>query len=268
MYKGGNNMEEIWKVCPSSPLYEVSSLGRIRNAKSKKIRKLQYTNLYLSFSIAVKGGMPMRLRVHREVAMAFIPNPDNLPQVNHIDGDKSNNAVTNLEWVSAQENIHHSITVLGNTRLVDDDTYAKIIEDYIPYSKKGSGHSQYDLAEKYNLSPLTINRVLNNHKCYTNKKHTRDKLTEEDMWYIVNNYTPHSIVGLLEEKGMSKQTFYKWVLPKLGLTVDELKVRYYTRVYNEVMERKRNGEKYKDILPDYGLYGHSWKALKQKIAKS
>ena len=261
-------MEEIWKVCPSTPLYEVSSLGRIRNAKSKKIRKQQCTNLYLSFSVAVKGGMPMRLAVHREVAMAFIPNPDNLPQVNHIDGNKFNNAVTNLEWVTVQENIQHSVVVLGNARLIDDDMYAKIVDEYIPYSRNGSGHSQYDLAQKYNVNPRTIGDILNNRKCYTNKKFTRDKLTEEEMWYIVDNYTPRSISGLLAEKGRTPQTFYKWILPQLGLTVDDLKVRYYTRVYNEVMERKRNGEKYKDIFPDYGLRANSWKALKQKIAKS
>jgi hypothetical protein len=51
----------------------------------------------------------MSYKVHREVVKNFIPNPGNLPQVNHKDGDKNNNSVDNLEWVTNQENAHHAI---------------------------------------------------------------------------------------------------------------------------------------------------------------
>lgn len=49
------------------------------------------------------------LKIHREVAKAFIPNPNGLPQVNHIDGNKENNAATNLEWITNRDNAHHAI---------------------------------------------------------------------------------------------------------------------------------------------------------------
>jgi hypothetical protein len=73
-----------------------------------------------------RDGKQSTLYVHRLVAQAFIPNPDNLPQVNHKDGDKSHNWVGNLEWSTALGNIQHSINVLGvspirNFKLSEDD---------------------------------------------------------------------------------------------------------------------------------------------------
>lgn len=105
-------MEEIWKdVIGYENYYQISNLGRVRSTwfKTPKILK-QYTRKYGYKTVDLnKPGEKRKLaRVHRLVATAFLPNPDNKPQVNHIDYNPSNNIVTNLEWVTSLENNKHS----------------------------------------------------------------------------------------------------------------------------------------------------------------
>lgn len=101
----GKNME-IWRRIEGTK-YEVSSWGRIRNSESGTIIK-PYRNSkgYLKVGLMVEG-KNKKYRVNRLVAMAFIPNPYNLPQVNHKDGNKENNSFTNLEWITNDDNAKH-----------------------------------------------------------------------------------------------------------------------------------------------------------------
>lgn len=103
---------EIWKAIEGTKGYiEVSNEGRVRSLLSgePRILKTQVDKKgYIRFSTTIEREN-MTFKVHREVAKAFIDNPNNLPQVNHIDGDKSNNSVSNLEWVTNKENAHHAI---------------------------------------------------------------------------------------------------------------------------------------------------------------
>ena len=99
--------DEIW--CPIKGYegqYEVSDQGRVRSLKFGKERILK-TGItpqgYLFVSIC-KNGEQKKCKVHRIVAQAFIPNPDNLPEVNHKDEDKTNNSVSNLEWCDRKYN--------------------------------------------------------------------------------------------------------------------------------------------------------------------
>ena len=102
---------EQWRpVSNANGKYEVSNLGNVRSLQRNKVRLMPVTmqhHGYRAFMIHVNNKAQCR-KVHREVALAFIPNPNNLPEVNHIDGNKENNHVSNLEWVTHQANVQHS----------------------------------------------------------------------------------------------------------------------------------------------------------------
>lgn len=110
---------EIWKpVIGFEGLYEISNLGEIAslNYNGTKKRQLmkQVKNIWGYLWLRIhKDKKPHGFQVHRLVALNFIPNPENKPCVNHKDGDKTNNSVSNLEWVTYSENELHSFHVLG-----------------------------------------------------------------------------------------------------------------------------------------------------------
>lgn len=156
---------EIWKDIEGG--YKVSSFGNIINGFSKPIKPFINKGGYLEVSIYYnKKRYPTKM--HRIIAFAFIPNPNNLKEINHIDGDKTNNNINNLEWCTRGENIKHAYN-LGlrkpNKLYGDNSTFHKlskiqVIEIREKYATKK--YSQTELACEYNVARATIGKIVNN----------------------------------------------------------------------------------------------------------
>ena len=105
---------EDWRSIKDYDNYEVSNLGKVRNKKTGRILKPANCGGYLSVGLSRKGKTSSH-SVHQLVAKAFILNPENKPQVNHIDKDGTNNKLSNLEWCSSAENNAHKCLTLKQT---------------------------------------------------------------------------------------------------------------------------------------------------------
>lgn len=117
-------LEEIWVTIKDYPMYKVSTFGRVKSIgrKSRWSDKIFLNERLLKTRMDKYGYEVVNLtneksektkKVHRLVAEAFISNPENKKEVNHIDGNKSNNAVINIEWNTMSENQLHRYHVLG-----------------------------------------------------------------------------------------------------------------------------------------------------------
>lgn len=103
-------MEEIWKPISNYENYRVSNLGDVKNKDGHSITKQITHNGYLRVELSKKGekGHRKKFRVHRLVGEAFVENPNNMPHINHLDGNKTNNISTNLEWTNVSGNMRHA----------------------------------------------------------------------------------------------------------------------------------------------------------------
>lgn len=141
--------DEIWKDVPGfEGSYQVSSFGRIKALTRKRglrtlkelIRKPVVMNKYFSVYAKSPGKKNKQLRIHRIVALVFVPNPEKKPHINHKDCNKFNNHYSNLEWCTPKENNLHAI------------------ENKLINPAKGTKHWQNKLDE---TQVLTIRKCLN-----------------------------------------------------------------------------------------------------------
>jgi len=157
---------EKWKKVEHLDKYLISNKGRLKNEKTGRILKTKVNKRgYLCNTISVNGKI-MVVKIHRLIAISFIPNPENKITVNHIDGNKTNNNINNLEWATYSENNLHAYLIGIKTphwlnkfgeNHPKSRSVARITKDY---KESKSYKSITEAAKQNNVSIGNISRVL------------------------------------------------------------------------------------------------------------
>ena len=187
-------MEEIWKKIKNFSNYEVSNQGRVRSldkqikTKNNKIKiykgkflksQLAWNKKYLCVGIYDDNGKQYRIPIHKLVAQTFIPNPNNYEIINHLDENKFNNCVDNLEWTSLKENnlysFHKHPERKNTTSILQYDLEGNFIRKW---------NSIKEAADYYNINSSNIS------ECLTG----RNKSSNKFIWkYYYNDNFPEKI---------------------------------------------------------------------------
>ena len=172
--------EEIWKSININRFshYDISTHGNIRNKKGNIMSLQKYNDGYIRICL-LSGKIKKHFFVHRIVAISFIENLEEKQMVNHLDGNKSNNNLTNLEWVTPRENAQHAINVLKinkhSSSVAQYDMDNNLITEFT---------SIKDASEKSNISKKYI----------SNNCRNISKSAGGFLWKYVNNDNAHIIV--------------------------------------------------------------------------
>jgi hypothetical protein len=163
-------MEIFYSIREFEGLYEISNLGNVKSlnrphSPGDTILK-PYEDKHGYFIVSFYKNRKLFIKkIHRLVAENIIPNPENKPMVNHIDGNKLNNEVSNLEWCTAQENSIHSTRVLGNLAPnLNKGKFGRESKSSIPIAQINRGDNSLvrewdcaaDAARELNISPAGI----------------------------------------------------------------------------------------------------------------
>lgn len=156
------------KIIRGYPNYSIDECGNIFNRDGKRLKPCRNKKGYLKVYLYNDSGRKC-MSVHRLVAQAFIPNPNNLPEVNHKDTNKNNNVVSNLEWCTGSENIKHAIQKgihFIPTGCGEDSTNHKLTWEQVNfirehYKFRDKKYNSVQLAKMFNVRPETVRAVVN-----------------------------------------------------------------------------------------------------------
>jgi hypothetical protein len=183
----------MWKEIPDTDgLYFANENGQIKSSDRWRNTKNQYSKSkyirhgkilkpvlnshgYYCVTIKYLNGSQKVMTVHRLIAKTFLPNPDNKPQINHIDGIKTNNCVSNLEWCTASENIHHAFsTGLNKGGKPWLNKFGKLHPNSIPVQAYDKNNNLVAEFESMNIAAKNLNMKSSSHisSCINGKRKT------------------------------------------------------------------------------------------------
>lgn len=168
-------MRELWRdVVGYEGFYQVSNLGSVRSldrvvnnrrVKGRVLKPFQDKDGYKKVNLVMGGKKRRQFMIHRLVSKMFIPNPENKPEVNHKDGNKQNNNIDNLEWVTKRENARHAWdnglkeAIIGENcswhKLTDKD-----VRDIRDMYETGE-YTQVELGKRFDVAHQTISKIVN-----------------------------------------------------------------------------------------------------------
>lgn len=166
-------MEEIWKdIQGYEGLYMISNLGNVKsltkyagvNYRKEHILKPAINKHGYHRVLLSKDNKHSQKPIHRLVAIAFIPNPENKPEVNHVWGNKGDNRATSLEWNTTTENNNHALNTKLRIMPNGESCYnSKLTESQVKKIKELRGvYSQKEIAKTFNVSQTLISKIFLN----------------------------------------------------------------------------------------------------------
>lgn len=160
-------LAEIWAVIIGYEKYFISSYGRVKSFNQNKKGKLLKPTLgqppdadYYSVKLYNSLKVCKTIKVHRLVAQAFIPNPNNLPEVNHIDNDRTNNYFKNLEWVTRKGNCEHAARQKRyNVGRGEKNQFSVLTDKKVRAIRSIKNSTLLEIATQFGISQSTVHQV-------------------------------------------------------------------------------------------------------------
>lgn len=157
------------KTIRGYPNYKIDGQGNVFNKDGKCLKPYKNKKGYLRVTLTDVEHHRKNFLIHRLVAMTFIPNPENKSEVNHKDGNKSNNTVNNLEWCTGSENIKHAIQMgvhyIPYNRGENSPCHKLTRQDVdfikTHYRFRDKQYNSVQLAKMFNVAPETIRAIIN-----------------------------------------------------------------------------------------------------------